>query len=273
MASIIRATTTSGLQIAPDNTGSLQLQTNGTTTALTIDTSQNVGIGTASPSTGVHLQKASGNTYYRAQNNLANVDFGVDGAGTGILWNNSNYPLAFGTNNTERTRITSDGNLLVGTTSSPSSAYRFYAASPNGLSNGAYRATSSTGFGVWDIYSDVGGTQVIKYSIAANGTAGAVSDKRQKKNIEPSRSYLDDLMKIRVVKYNWITDNDSAPKELGWIAQEVEQVFPGMVSDTTDGNFKILKKEVFIPMLLTAIQEQQTIINDLKARVETLEAK
>jgi hypothetical protein len=41
MSSIIRATTTSGLQIAPDNSGSLVLQTNGTTTALTIDTSQN----------------------------------------------------------------------------------------------------------------------------------------------------------------------------------------------------------------------------------------
>jgi hypothetical protein len=41
MSSIIRATTTSGLQIAPDNSGSLILQTNGTTTALTIDTSQN----------------------------------------------------------------------------------------------------------------------------------------------------------------------------------------------------------------------------------------
>jgi hypothetical protein len=65
----------------------------------------NVGIGTSSPATGTHLQRASGNTYYRAQNNLANVDFGVDGAGTGILWNNSNYPLTFGTNNTERMRI------------------------------------------------------------------------------------------------------------------------------------------------------------------------
>jgi hypothetical protein len=42
MSSIIRATTTSGLQIVPDNSGSLILQTNGTTAALTIDTSQNV---------------------------------------------------------------------------------------------------------------------------------------------------------------------------------------------------------------------------------------
>ncbi len=42
MPSIIRATTTSGLQVAPDNSGSLVLQTNGTNTAITIDTSQNV---------------------------------------------------------------------------------------------------------------------------------------------------------------------------------------------------------------------------------------
>ncbi len=42
MSSIIRATTTSGLQIAPDNSGSLVFQTNGTTAALTIDTSQNL---------------------------------------------------------------------------------------------------------------------------------------------------------------------------------------------------------------------------------------
>ena len=42
MSSIIRATTTSGLQITPDNSGSLQFQTNGTTAAVTIDTSQNL---------------------------------------------------------------------------------------------------------------------------------------------------------------------------------------------------------------------------------------
>jgi hypothetical protein len=42
MSSIIRATTTSGLQISPDNSGSLQFQTNGTTAAVTIDTSQNL---------------------------------------------------------------------------------------------------------------------------------------------------------------------------------------------------------------------------------------
>jgi len=49
MSTIINATTTNGVVIQPDNSGSLVLQTNSGTTALTIDTSQNVGIGTASP--------------------------------------------------------------------------------------------------------------------------------------------------------------------------------------------------------------------------------
>ena len=49
MPSIISATTTNGLSTSADNSGSLQLATNNGTTAVTIDTSQNVGIGTTNP--------------------------------------------------------------------------------------------------------------------------------------------------------------------------------------------------------------------------------
>ena len=51
MPSIISATTTNGLSTSADNSGSLQLATNNGTTALTIGTSQNVGIGTTNPNT------------------------------------------------------------------------------------------------------------------------------------------------------------------------------------------------------------------------------
>jgi len=49
MASIINSTTTAGVTVTGDNSGSLQLATNNGTTAVTIDTSQNVGIGVTSP--------------------------------------------------------------------------------------------------------------------------------------------------------------------------------------------------------------------------------
>jgi hypothetical protein len=59
MASIISAGTTSGtaLNMAGDTSGVLQLATNGSTTAVTVDTSQNVGIGTTSPSKKLHVYR------------------------------------------------------------------------------------------------------------------------------------------------------------------------------------------------------------------------
>jgi hypothetical protein len=133
-----------------------------------------------------------------------------------------------------------------------------------------YRKTSTGGDGVILTKSNVGGTNILVGAGFANGTFGAVSDATKKKNIETARNYLDDIKNIRVVKYNWNTDEDGTPKELGWIAQEVEQVFPGMVAEL-EGT-KLLKKEVFVPMLMKCIQEQQAIIEGLEARLTALES-
>jgi hypothetical protein len=139
MASIIRATTTSGLQIAPDNSGSLQLQTNGTTAAVTIDTSQNVGIGTASPTnkltiggtnSNIFFKNADATTGYAAcqiVNTGGSFYFGLTSS-TGALWANTagNYAatigtsnatnLSFATNDNVRMVIDSSGNVTVGKT-------------------------------------------------------------------------------------------------------------------------------------------------------------
>ena len=136
MPSIIRATTTSGLQVAPDNSGSLQLQTNGTTTAVTIDTSQNVGIGTTSPASkldvtfnsanadGIQL-KNNNNAAYTTLNVSGSSGYGVSGwanstvlesvpASTGgLVLSSYTGNIIFQTNNrAERMRIDSSGNLL-----------------------------------------------------------------------------------------------------------------------------------------------------------------
>ena len=104
------------------------------------------------------------------------------------------------------------------------------------------------------------------YYLLANGTHTFTSDENRKKNIETTRDgYLEDLAKLRVVKYNWKNDEDGADKELGLIAQEVEKVFPKLVmedpqdaSDTDETKFKMIKTSVLPMMLLKALQEANT---------------
>jgi hypothetical protein len=62
----------------------------------------------------------------------------------------------------------------------------------------------------------------------------------------------------------------AAKDQLGLIAQEVQEVFPEIVSEREDGTLGIRYTEL-IPVLIKAVQEQQAEINDLKARIEKLE--
>jgi hypothetical protein len=130
MASILNATTSTGFTVTPDNSGSLQLATNNGTTALTIDTSQRVGVNTTSPTATLQVF---------AQDNQANKALRVAFDGTYYsditenalhCYNNTltietvnNFPMAFKTNATERMRISSDGDVFLngGTTRYPGS--------------------------------------------------------------------------------------------------------------------------------------------------------
>jgi hypothetical protein len=96
MSTIINATTTNGVVIQPDNSGSLVLQTNSGTTALTIDTSQRAAF-------------VAGTAAAPAITTTGDTD-------TGIFFPAADT-IASSTNGTERMRIDSSGNLLVGLTS------------------------------------------------------------------------------------------------------------------------------------------------------------
>jgi len=74
---------------------------------------------------------------------------------------------------------------------------------------------------------------------------------------------------LRVVKYSLKKDQEQEATKLGFIAQEVEQVFPNMVQTTETDEIKDLKSikmSVLIPMLVKTIQE-------LNKRIEELEKK
>ena len=107
MASIIRATTTSGLQVAPDNSGSLQFQTNGTTAAVAIDTSQNLqfnsGYGSVATAFGCRAWvnfNGTGTVAIRASGNVTSITDLATGTYTINLTNampDGNYAIQIST--------------------------------------------------------------------------------------------------------------------------------------------------------------------------------
>ena len=120
--------------------------------------------------------------------------------------------------------------------------------------------------------------------VNTNGSYGSLSDIKLKENIVDATPKLDNLLKVKIRNYNLIGDDR---KQIGVIAQELEEVFPSMIDESEDfeeidvldeeGNItkerqslgtstKSVKYSVFVPMLIKAIQE-------LEARIKELENK
>jgi hypothetical protein len=129
----------------------------------------------------------------------------------------------------------------------------------------------------------------------ANNSYGAISDIKLKENIVDTSPKLDKLLQVKIRNYNLKTDPDH--KQIGVIAQELETVFPSLIEETEDKETvtktrevdgveeeyteevltgettKAVKYSVFVPILIKAIQEQQAMIDELKAKVAALENK
>jgi hypothetical protein len=114
--------------------------------------------------------------------------------------------------------------------------------------------------------------------IIANSIAGS-SDIRYKKNIRSVINALDKVKSLRGVYFNW--DQEAFPTkefsdrtELGFIAQEVEKIIPEVVTkDKTKDEFRSIKYDKLVALLVEAIKEQQIQIDSLKVSVKKLKNK
>jgi hypothetical protein len=150
----------------------------------------------------------------------------------------------------------------------------------NGATLSIETGYNSTSMAMIQFYSNVntdGG------GIKVNGTTPAfyaASDRRIKKNISDMPPTLEKILALKPCQFHLKRQEDTEPKDVGFVAQEMVEVFPNLVEKTDDGLGEDLPEGVknwtvsSVPVvyLIKAIQEQQAIIEEMKARIAALEA-
>jgi serine acetyltransferase len=201
----------------------------------------------------------------------------------------SNYIVLSDGDGNPRGYFDDDGQCNVKNAGAGIACFRGYAtnASFTGIvfDSFADRNTTNSSFSAYRYYNV--GAAAVRFIVQDSGNVqntnnsyGAVSDIKLKENIVDCSPKLEDLCKVKIRQYN--LKSDQTHKQIGVIAQELEQVFAGMVEESTDRDesgddlgtkTKTVKYSVFVPMLIKAIQEQQAIITALTTRITALEAK
>jgi hypothetical protein len=199
-----------------------------------------------------------------------------------LLYANGSQAMVFHTNSTERARIDSSGNFMVGQTALSATTVGF-GVNPAGLVNIAQNNSTSGGTGI-QIYSTAAGAFRFFVTMdgrvnATNTTILAISDARLKENIQDIDVGLDAVMALKPRKFDWKEGKGKDIKgDRGWIAQEFEQVFPEMVGTWRDEPpegeepYKSVGADL-IPVLVKAIQELKAELDATKAEVAALKGQ
>ena len=193
--------------------------------------------------------------------NTTNHYFNIMDAGNEIMRVTDEQRLGFRT-------TTPDGDIHILQSASPFPDPTTGGITLEDLSNDKWQIWNSNNF----LSFGFNGTRV-GYINNSTGAYVATSDLRLKKDIEPMPATLDKVLKLRPVTYHYKQQESDGKKVQGFIAQEVEQLFPESVHTDEGGDMRGISYSDFGVIAIKAIQEQQEIINELSKTVKELQAE
>ena len=255
------------------------------------DSSGNLGIGTSSPSYKLDVRSS-----LAVLDGSANIGFWANGTTYTQIWQTFQSPndllikttaakyIAFSPNSTEAMRIDSGGSLRLGslaiTQGNPDAKSTIYGGTTDSspcieLSKGS--ATTTTAQVFMRFQTNQTGTPAVgNGSITANGVAAATftawSDRRLKENIVDLPSQLANIMALRPVEFDYI-ESMGGGHQLGFIAQEVQEVYPDVVGEGADGMLTLADMNKNDARLIKAIQEMKTIMDAQATTITALTAR
>jgi uncharacterized coiled-coil protein SlyX len=253
-------------------------QSTGITERMRIDSSGNVGIGTSSPGTKLDVRAGSVvQTIYNTDatgNDTHSATIRAYAASTSY-WNKlilDGSGIVFNAYGTERARIDSSGNLLVGTTN--------FAAGQNSKMiqpAAIFSSRSTTGGDGHIIFYNPNGVVGQIYTSGSSTSYATSSDYRLKEDIAPMTGALARVAALKPVTYKWKSDGSDGE---GFIAHELQAVAPDAVTgekDAVDEDGSIKPQGIdtsfLVATLTAAIQEQQAIITKQAAQIQQLQEK
>jgi hypothetical protein len=167
----------------------------------------------------------------------------------------------------------------------------------------AFSSQAGSAYGVYGTAFRLGGTGAtyagyFQGTLAYTGSLFNASDATLKTNIKPFENALSSINKLKIKQYEFTSDskkimNTAEGEHIGVLAQELQQVFPTLVSKQVQPIYENIKDEKgndkrtqtgtkeylgvnymeLIPVLIKGMQEQQVMIEELKKKIEVLEKK
>ncbi|PZO48448.1 MAG: hypothetical protein DCF15_17895 [Phormidesmis priestleyi] len=237
---------------------------------LVLDGAGSVGIGTDSPSATLHV---AGDI--RVNGDIVKTDdWGITAGGT-----RSSCRVRLGELNGSSGVYGLNGLIFASNTGNVQVANNLHITAQNRLR--FYNNNSSQYWEIYPEWSDAGDPDLFfDYNIKREHTGWArgwlepqggwraPSDGKLKREIKPLSNVLSQVMKLKPSSYRWVGTGDDSRRFTGFIAQEVEEVFPNSVSEKR--GVKGLNYSDFAVLAIAALQEQQVLIAKLQKDIRSL---